>query len=158
MGEMNSRTAELLKAMLYKLNLRTDKMFGGLMIAQWIFGIGCAVFLSPYAWNGNISSVHPHIWVALLMGGLLTFVSLTFVSMHPGQVITRHVIAVSQMLMSALLIHLTGGRIETHFHVFGSLAFLAFYCDWKVLITGTVVVVVDHILRGVYWPQSAFGL
>ena len=29
------------------------------------------------------------------------------------------------MCMGALLIHLSGGRIETHFHVFGSLAFLA---------------------------------
>ena len=28
------------------------------------------------------------------------------------------------MLMSVLLIHLSGGRIETHFHIFGSLAFL----------------------------------
>ena len=34
-------------------------------------------------------------------------------------------IAAAQMLIGALLIHLTGGRIETHFHVFGSLAFLA---------------------------------
>ena len=40
------------------------------------------------------------------------------------------------MLMSALLIHLTGGRIETHFHVFGSLAILAFYRDWRVLDSG----------------------
>jgi hypothetical protein len=31
------------------------------------------------------------------------------------------------MLWSALLIHLTGGRIETHFHVFGSLGILAGY-------------------------------
>ena len=44
---------------------------------------------------------------------------------RPGRASTRHVIAVGQMLTSALLIHLTGGRIETHFHVFGSLAFLA---------------------------------
>ena len=34
--------------------------------------------------------------------------------------------AVGQMLMGALLIHLSGGRIETHFLIFGSLAFLAF--------------------------------
>lgn len=44
---------------------------------------------------------------------------------RPGTVLTRDVIAALQMLSSALLIHLTGGRIETHFHVFGSLAFLA---------------------------------
>ncbi len=62
------------------------------------------------------------------------------------------------MLMSALLIHLTGGRIETHFHVFGSLAFLAFYRDWRVLVPATVVVAADHALRGIFWPQSVYGL
>jgi len=62
------------------------------------------------------------------------------------------------MLTSALLIHLTGGRIETHFHVFGSLAFLAFYRDWRVLMTATVVVAVDHMARGLFWPQSVFGV
>src|SRR5437762_12324173 len=51
------------------------------------------------------------------------------------------------MLTSALLIHLTGGRIETHFHGFGSLAFLAFYRDWKVLVPATLVVAADHGLR-----------
>jgi len=71
---------------------------------------------------------------------------------------TRHVIAFAQMAWSALLIHLSGGRIETHFHVFGSLAFLAFYRDWRVLITASVVVAVDHFVRGMWWPQSAFGV
>ena len=42
------------------------------------------------------------------------------------------------MLMGALLIHLTVGRIETHFHVFVSLAILAFYRDWRVLIPATI--------------------
>ena len=60
--------------------------------------------------------------------------------------------------MGALLIHLTGGRIETHFHVFGSLAFLAFYRDWRVLVPATVVVALDHLLRGMFWPQSVYGV
>ena len=62
------------------------------------------------------------------------------------------------MLMGALLIHLTGGRIETHFHVFGSLAFLAFYRDWRVLVPATIVVALDHMLRGMFWPQSVYGV
>ena len=62
------------------------------------------------------------------------------------------------MLMGALLIHLTGGRLETHFHVFGSLAFLAFYRDWRVLIPATIVVALDHMLRGMFWPQSVYGV
>lgn len=62
------------------------------------------------------------------------------------------------MLMGGLLIHLTGGRIETHFHVFGSMAFLAFYRDWRVLIPATVIVALDHLQRGVFWPQSVYGV
>src|SRR5205807_83831 len=48
--------------------------------------------------------------------------------------------------------------IETHFHVFGSLAFLAFYRDWRVLLVASSVVALDHLLRGLYWPQSVFGV
>jgi signal transduction histidine kinase len=42
--------------------------------------------------------------------------------------------------------------------VFGSLAFLAFYRDWRVLLPATVVVALDHLLRGVFWPQSVYGV
>ena len=62
------------------------------------------------------------------------------------------------MLMGALLIHLTGGRIETHFHVFGSLAFLAFYRDPWVLLNSTLVVSVDHLIWGFLLPQSVYGV
>ena len=79
-------------------------------------------------------------------------------SSSPARRSTRYTIAVAQMLMGALLIHLTGGRIETHFHVFGSLAFLAFYRDWRVLVPATVVVAADHLLRGIFWPQSVYGV
>ena len=56
------------------------------------------------------------------------------------------------------MIHISGGRIETHFHVFGSLAFLAAYRDWKVLIPATIVVAVDHLVSGVFWPETVFGI
>src|SRR5688572_10548379 len=62
------------------------------------------------------------------------------------------------MLMSALLIHLTGGRIETHFHVFGSLAFLSFYRDWRVFIPATLVAAGDHFVRGMFFPESVYGV
>ena len=77
---------------------------------------------------------------------------------QPSRAFTRHLIAVTQMLIGTLMIHLTGGRIETHFYVFGSLAFLAFYRDWKVLVSASVVVAVDHVVRGLFWPQSVYGV
>jgi signal transduction histidine kinase/CheY-like chemotaxis protein/HPt (histidine-containing phosphotransfer) domain-containing protein len=137
---------------------RTDRMFAGLMVAQWLAGIVIAAVVSPRAWEGRISHVHPHMWAAILLGGLLTALPVALAAVRPGQLITRHIIATAQMLYSGLLIHLTGGRIETHFHVFGSLAFIAFYRDWRVLIPATAVVAADHLLRGILWPQSVYGV
>jgi signal transduction histidine kinase/CheY-like chemotaxis protein len=143
---------------LQRLQRKTDRLFAGLMIFQWIFAILAAFYISPRTWIGTHSTVHPHVWAAILLGGLLTSMPVTLVFLSPGTVFTRHVVAISQMLMSALLIHLTGGRIETHFHVFGSLAFLAFYRDRNVIISASVIVALDHLIRGVYWPESVFGV
>jgi two-component system sensor histidine kinase/response regulator len=136
---------------------RTDRMFARLMGVQWVAGIIFAIYVSPLAWFGDVSRTHVHVWAAVVLGGAISLFPALLATFRPGAPSTRYCIAAAQMLMSALLIHLTGGRIETHFHVFGSLAFLAFYRDWKVLIPATVVVALDHMLRGVFWPQSVFG-
>jgi two-component system, sensor histidine kinase and response regulator len=137
---------------------RVDRLFAGLMIFQWIGGLIAALVISPRAWEGSTSHVHIHVWLALLFGGLITLFPVLLAFAKPGHTYTRYTIAIGQMLMSALIIHLSGGRIETHFHVFGSLAFLAFYRDWRVFIPATIVVALDHFVRGVYWPQSVFGV
>ena len=116
------------------------------------------MFFSPYGWAGKVKAVHFHVYVAVLLGGALTVFPAALALLSPGWTVTRHVIAANQMLWSALLIHLSGGRIETHFHVFGSLAFLAFYFDWKVLLTATVVVASDHLIRQLVWPESVYGV
>jgi two-component system sensor histidine kinase/response regulator len=137
---------------------RTDRLFAGLMLCQWLAGIVIAAWVSPRTWAGQYSQLHLHVWAAVLLGGAITLLPVLLAWLRPGEALTRYVVAVSQMLMSALLIHLTGGRIETHFHVFGSLAILAFYRDWRVFVPATLVVAADHFIRGVYWPQSVFGV
>jgi hypothetical protein len=138
--------------------MRIDRMFAVLLVVQYLAGIAGALWVSPFAWAGKERVLHMHVWVAILGGAGIIILPILLAIFRPGTVLTRHVIAASQMLSSALLIHLTGGRIETHFHVFGSLAFLAFYLDWQVLITATVIVAADHFLRGIYWPESVFGV
>ena len=137
---------------------QTDRMFARLMALQWIAGVVFAVWVSPLAWSGTTSQTHVHVWAALILGGAVSLFPMVLVWLRPGAAITRYTIATAQMLMGALLIHLTGGRIETHFHVFGSLAFLAFYRDWTVLVPATAVVALDHLLRGIFWPQSVYGV
>jgi methyl-accepting chemotaxis protein len=141
-----------------KILKRTDRLFAGLMAFQWVGGLVAALVVSPNTWLGSTSQTHLHVWAAVFLGGALASLPIFMAITRPGHVARRHTIAVSQMMTSALLIHLTGGRIETHFHIFGSLAFLAFYRDWKVMISASVVVVIDHFFRGVYYPQSIFGV
>jgi len=141
-----------------KLWMSTDRMFAWLMLGQWAFAIAIALAYSPYAWEGKQRTVHVHVWTALFLGGLISAAPVALAFLRPGWLVTRHVIAASQMLWSALLIHLTGGRIETHFHVFGSLGFLAAYRDWPLLLTATAAVAVDHLVRGLVWPESVYGI
>jgi PAS domain S-box-containing protein len=133
-------------------------MFAGLMTLQWLAGVAAALWVSPKAWEGMANHTHPHVWAALFLGGAISSLPIILAVTRPSQITTRYTVAVGQMLMGALLIHLTGGRIETHFHVFGSLAFLSSYRDWRVLVPATVVVAADHFLRGVFWPQSVYGV
>ncbi|NND96603.1 MAG: response regulator, partial [Pirellulaceae bacterium] len=138
--------------------VKIDRIFAGLLVFQFLAGIAAALLISPRTWSGSMSAVHLHVWAAVVIGGLITVFPVALVYLRPGSRTTRFAIAIAQMLFSALLIHLTGGRIETHFHIFGSLAFLAFYRDWPVIIVASVVVLVDHLVRGLYWPESVFGV
>jgi two-component system sensor histidine kinase/response regulator len=140
------------------IHRRTDRLFAGLMLLQWAAAILAAYWLSPLTWAGRYSQTHLHVWMAWLLGGMITLFPVCLAVFRPGRISTRQTVAAGQMLMSALLIHLSGGRIETHFHVFGSLAFLAFYRDWTVFIPATVVVAADHFFRGLYWPESVYGV
>jgi two-component system sensor histidine kinase/response regulator len=152
------RSAELFAAYQQDIHRRTDRLFAGLMAFQWLLGIAFALWVSPLRWDGDQSSTHLHVLAAVWLGGVISLFPALLGWFRAGHTSTRHIIAAAQMLMGALLIHLTGGRIETHFHVFGSLAFLAFYRDWRVLIPATIVVALDHMLRGIFWPQSVYGV
>src|SRR6202000_2244918 len=98
------------------------------------------------------------VYAAIYLGGLIVAFPIFLVWRIPGTVASRHAVAAGQMLYSSLLIHLSGGRIETHFHIFVSLAFLAMYRDWRVLISASAIIALDHALRGAWWPESVYSV
>jgi signal transduction histidine kinase/CheY-like chemotaxis protein len=155
---VRARADELFQDQLQAIHRRTDAMFAWLQTCQWLAGIAVAFWVSPRAWSGGHNNLHVHVWTAIFLGGAIISLPCLLAGWLPGRTITRHVIAVGQMLFGALLIHLCGGRIETHFFLFGSLAFLAFYRDWRVLVTASIVVAADHFLRGFFYPESAYGV
>lgn len=155
---VRQRSDELERKVLNENYRLTDRLFVWLMIVQWVGAIAAACWVAPYTWIGQESLVNFHVWLAIVLGGALSSAPILLGIFFPGRAITRHVIAFSQALWGAFLIHLSGGRVETHFHVFCSLAFIAFYRDWKVLVTMTLVVAVDHAVRGLFFPLSVYGV
>ena len=157
-SRLEPRTAAIVHQDLSAIVLRTDRMFFWLLLGQWVGAVLIALLWSPRTWIAQYWSLHQHVIAAAVLGGLFAAYPLWLIRHRPGTAYTRHMIAIGQMLQSALLVHVTGGRIETHFHVFGSLALLSFYRDWTVLITGSAVVYLDHLALGFWFPLSVYGV
>lgn len=155
---VTNRSNQLFDEQRDRISANTDRLFGILMPIQYIGAVIWASLASPLTWAGGQSAIHPHVLTALILGGVICLPTCVLTFSAPGRTLNRYVVAVAQMLMGSLLIHVSGGRIETHFHVFGSLAFLAIYRDWKILIPATLIVAVDHVVRGVYLPLSVYGV
>jgi len=148
---------ELFRAAVANNRGRADRLFAGLMLFQLVLVVVLAVVVSPRAWAGSGSQVHSHVWVALLIGSACALPPIYLAVTRAGRIGNGFVVAVSQMVMGILVIHLTGGRIESHFHVFASLGILAVYRDWRVLLVATVVAATDHVVHGLVWWQSMYG-
>jgi serine/threonine protein kinase len=153
-----SHQDDLFEEQVFQTRVATDRAFAIVLGLEWICAVVLALIVSPLAWEGASYFIHEHVLAALFLGGIIALPAGLAAWFRSGSWWTRHMVATAQTLMAALYIHLTHGRIETHFMIFGSLAFLAFYRDWKVLINASLVVFLDHALRGILFPESVYGV
>jgi signal transduction histidine kinase len=58
---------------------------------------------------------------------------------------------------SGLLVHLTNGLIESHFHFFVVIPLISLYRDWRPLAVGLAYVVVHHSVVGAISPADVFN-
>src|SRR5688500_3622029 len=61
------------------------------------------------------------------------------------------------MSASGVLVHLSGGYIEAHFHFFVMLAFMALFQDWIPYLLAVAFVAVHHGVVGVIWPTEVYN-
>jgi PAS domain S-box-containing protein/diguanylate cyclase (GGDEF)-like protein len=66
-------------------------------------------------------------------------------------------VAVGFVSSSAVLVHLSGGVIEAHFHFFVVIALLTLYEDWLPLLLAAAYVVLHHGLTGAIDPDSVYN-
>ncbi len=154
---IEEKTREYLALSQNALMANVDRLLACLLAVEWCGAIATAMYFSRIGSRPQ-NNVHPQVWTAVLAGPAIVFAPVLLAWLCPSSTLTRHVIAVCQMLMSVLVIDVSGGRIESHFQVFGSLAFLAFYRDWRVLVTASVVTAIDHVAGGIWWPQAMYGV
>lgn len=63
-----------------------------------------------------------------------------------GSLFSRVVISISFMVMSMIIIMQQFGRIEMHFHIFATLAFLIIWRDWRAVVAAAGVIAIHHAI------------
>ena len=79
------RTGELFRYNLEELQTHTDRLFYYLFLAQYPAAIALACVISPLAWAGGHSRIHPHVWLAILFGGMVTSFPLYLIRVRSGK-------------------------------------------------------------------------
>jgi hypothetical protein len=74
-----------------------------------------------------------------------------------GRTFQACAIAMGLMSSSAILVHLSGGYIELHFHFFVMLVFLALLQEWVPYFLAILYVALHHGIVGVLWPEQVFN-
>jgi PAS domain S-box-containing protein len=74
-----------------------------------------------------------------------------------GRTVQATAIGFGLMSSSAILVHLSGGYIEFHFHFFVMLTFLALCQNWIPYLLAVAFVALHHGVVGVLWPQEVYN-
>src|SRR5216117_1041771 len=74
-----------------------------------------------------------------------------------GRTVQATLVGFGLMSSSAILVHLSGGYIEFHFHFFVMLSFLALLQDWVPYILAILYVALHHGIVGNLWPKEVFN-
>lgn len=112
---------------------QANNIFTGVLIFQWVAAIVIGIFTDT-------------LLIGATLGTLIVALPLVMTKVSPYSQSTRHIVAIATQLITALHIQQVMGLTEMHFEIFTMLAFLSIYRDWKVIVTGVVVVAVHHFL------------
>jgi PAS domain S-box-containing protein len=115
------RAALLLRSKEEEVHRGADRLFFWLLLLQWALAVTLGLGTEEL----------PR---AALLGGALTLPAVAALLALPGRPAARAAVTVAQVGWSALLGQVSQGQLETQHHVFVSLAFLAFYRDWRVMV------------------------
>ena len=119
---------------------------------QWLFAVQWAIAV-VLAWKTSLPG-ESRIAFTFILGGMLCVPPILFARAAPFAWWSRHVVALCQMAWSTLFMWLLEGRPEATFHMFVSLAYLAFFTDRLMLVTATLAGIAYPLIRILTLPES----
>jgi diguanylate cyclase (GGDEF)-like protein/PAS domain S-box-containing protein len=114
----------------------------------WLHAIG----LFAYALIQGYGTAH-----SLQEGGTPAAFALVASFIRHKRRLASAVVSAGLITSSAILVHLSGGLIEAHFHFFVMIVVIALYEDWIPYLLAAAYVVVHHGLTGALNPGSVFN-
>jgi PAS domain S-box-containing protein len=88
--------------------------------------------------------------------GVVAFFALLALA-RPGRTFKATAVGLALMSASGILVHLSGGYIELHFHFFVMVVFLALYQDWVPYLIAIAYVALHHGLVGAIAPADVYN-
>ncbi len=102
-------------------------------------------------WFGSGAAMAGMLGILFVAGPLLLYRT------DPEGRLTSVALGIASMCFSALLIHLSGGMVEMHFHIFTMLALMiAFRSPWP-LVASAASIAVHHVAFFFWLPRSVFN-
>jgi signal transduction histidine kinase len=141
-----ARARDVRHAVVAALTADGHRMFRILFAVQWLIAM-------LIAWQTALPGDY-RIVITLISGAMLCVPAGLFTRAAPRSAWVRHWVGLCQIAWSTLFMWLLEGHSEAQFHVFTSLAFLAFYRDWKVLATATLATIVYPLMRVALLPDA----
>ncbi len=105
-----------------------------------------------FALGKGLSPVH-----ALLEGAIVPVLALIATTPSFSRRVRSAAASIGLLSCSAVLVHLSGGVIEMHFHFFVMVAVVALYQDWICFLAAIAYVLVHHGILGALDPGSVFN-
>ena len=97
-----------------------------------------------------VSTITGYLFNAYILGfvggALLSAITYYSYKSFRGTQNYRYVIALVLLTFSIIMMQQSLGRIEMHFHIFGALAFLVIYKDYKIISLASLFIIIHHLV------------
>ncbi|MBA3652168.1 MAG: hypothetical protein H0W66_11985 [Chthoniobacterales bacterium] len=70
----------------------TDQLFARLLLLEWATLVVVPLVVALESWSAQIISLDLHLWLALLLAGLITLIPVALTRLRPGTAVTRYTI------------------------------------------------------------------